>query len=71
MSAREDFEKLKFYEIEQNELNENELIEFVRKTAIYNWEYITFYKDKTIELTHVTNCEVFKVINKMIEELNW
>jgi hypothetical protein len=70
-TAEQIFYELNFYKIPNDELNEKELIAYWRKetTGIGN-EYITFYKDKTVELTHISDFEIFKAINKQIEELS-
>jgi hypothetical protein len=70
MSAEEVFNELNFYKVPDDELSEKELLMYFRREnyGIGN-EYITFYKDKTVELTHISNFDVFKAINKQIEEL--
>lgn len=75
MSAREQFEKLNYFQ--SSEDNEDELVYNLNSEDIENYRYISFHKIfKYIEMddwtgTFQLSTTELKAINKQIEELGW
>ena len=75
MSAREQFEKLNYFQ--SSEDNEDELVYNLNSEDIENYRYISFHKIfKYIEMDDWTGAfqlstVELKAINKQIEDLGW